>query len=369
MGDQHLEIVLNPVWEKTRGSHKARHYAGRVTLMAASDRTPKSILLSLPAFRLESGEPLGAGLKRLSLIEIESAVTGFFDGEEVFGEAVHAARKSTKKLRALLRLIRYEVGEKVYRFENNLLRDTARLLSDVRSAAVVAMALEEMRGLYGSVLADGVLEETSQRLTFQKDRIETRTMEDPEVIPTVVANLERAYSRYQSWPVDASARDVYGIGIRDSFESIEHGLKTTFGRGRVGMVKAYTTPTALNFHTWRKDVKYFRHQLEMLTPLWPEVIVGMAVTVERVAELLGEEHDLHELLSAVASRPDLCPNPVERSLIKALGEQRRSDLQTASRILGRRAYAETPISLTNRFGVYWDTKAELSSAEMTAITY
>ena len=337
--------------------------------MAASDRTPNSILLSLPDFRLEPGESLGAGLKRLSLFEIESAVTGFYDGEEVFGKAVHEARKSTKKLRALLRLIRFEVGEKVYTFENNLLRDTARLLSDVRSAAVVAMALEGIRGLYGSVLAAGTLEETSQRLAFQRERMETWAMEDPELVPTVVANLERAHSRYQSWPIDASARDVYGIGMRDSFESVEQGLKTTYGGGRVAMVKAYRAPTALNFHRWRKDVKYLRHQLELLTPLWPQVIVGMAMTVERVADLLGEEHDLHELLEVVAERPDICPNPVERSLIKALAEQRRSDLQTASRILGRRAYAETPISLTSRFGVYWDTTAELRSPETSAITY
>lgn len=336
--------------------------------MAASDRTPNSVLLSLPDFRLEPGEPLGPGLKRLTLHEIEVAVAGFYDGEEAFAEAVHTARKSMKKLRALLRLIRYEIGEKAYRFENNILRDTARLLSDVRSAAVVAMALVEIRDLYGSVLAVGALDEASHRLAFQRDRIELRTMEDPEIVPRVVADLERAHSRYQSWPVEASAREVYGVGIRDSFESVEQGLKMTYGRGRVAMVKAYTTPTAMNFHVWRKSVKYFRHQLELLTPLWPQVIVGMAMTSERVGELLGEEHDLHELIALFANRPDLCPNPVERSLIKALAEQRRSDLRTASRILGKRAYAETPISLTSRFGAYWETTAELRSSEMTAFS-
>ncbi len=326
--------------------------------MAAPDRTPNSVFLSLPDFRLESGEPLGVGLKRLSVSEIETAITGFYDGEEAFAEAVHSARKSMKKLRALLRLIRFEIGEKVYSYENNLLRETARLMSNVRSSAVVSIALEEIRQLYGTVLAAGALEETSQRLALRRDRIELRTMEDPEVVPTVVASLERALGRYQSWPVDASARDIYGMGLRDSFESVSQGLKTTYGRGRVQMVKAYTTPTPQGFHQWRKGVKYLRHQLEMLTPLWPEVIVGMAMTLERVGELLGEEHDLHELLALLANQPDLCPNPVERTLIKALAEQRRSDLQTASRILGRRAYAETPISLTSRFDAYWETAVD-----------
>lgn len=337
--------------------------------MAASDRTPNSVLIALPDFRLEPDEPLGQGLKRLAIGELETSVTGFYDGEEAFPDAVHTARKATKKLRALLRLIRYEIGPKVYKYENDLLKQTARLLSDVRSAAVVAMALDEMRQLYGPVLADGALEEPAERLAYRRDRMELRTMEDPETVPFVVAQLEQAHSRYQSWPVGAEARKIYGVGVRDSFAAVEPGLKATYGRGRVDMVRAYTNPSAGSFHAWRKRVKYLRHQLEILTPLWPEVIVGLAMTTEQVSDLLGADHDLYELIDLLSTKPDLCPNPIERSLVIALAGQRRNDLETASRILGRRVYAESPVSLTSRFGAYWETAGDARALEAGLAAY
>ena len=45
------------------------------------------------------------------------------------GERVHIARKKFKQLRGMLRLIRYELGEDIYRRENTVLRDAGRPLS------------------------------------------------------------------------------------------------------------------------------------------------------------------------------------------------------------------------------------------------
>jgi CHAD domain-containing protein len=126
------------------------------------------------------------------------------------------------------------------------------------------------------------------------------------------------------------------------------------------MVVAYRRAGVGDFHEWRKKVKDMRHQMEFLAPLWPEVIVGTAITLERLGSILGDENDLAELTSLLEHRPDLCPNPRERSLFRALAAQRRAELQVAAEILGRRVYAEEPKSLTSRFGEYW-------GARMTAI--
>lgn len=326
-----------------------------MTAIQAIDDTSVGVVIPLPTFRLLPGEPLGAGLKRLGISEIDTAISGFYDGEEVFRDAVHSARKSMKRIRALLRLIRFEIGERAYRFENVWIRDTARLLAPVRDAAVMVNAIGEMRAMYGPMLAEGALEELEGKLAVRRARSEERGMEDPELLPVVVANLERARSRYESWPTDPEARELYGAGIRDDYEAIRAGLLTTYRRGRREMVSAYRSATPPAFHLWRKRSKYLKYQFEILTRIWPEMMIGMTITLDRVAELLGKDHDLAELLRLLSDRPDLCPDPLERSLINALAQQHRSDLETASRILGRRIFVEHPGALDKRLEAYWES--------------
>lgn len=319
--------------------------------------------------RLQLGrsEPLGIGIKRVAMDQLELAASGYFDGESAFGPAVHESRKAIKRTRSLLRLVRGELSDRIYDYEDRSLRETARMVSEIRSAAAIVDAATLIRDLYGDLLAEGTFAEMIQRLTQRRDIIELRALEDPHLVGRVVRNLERAYNRYASWPTDEDAREVYGMGIRDTYDSIRPGLKDTYKLGRIEMVKAYEQPDAHNFHQWRKSAKYLRHQMEFLAPLWPEVIVGTAMTLERLGLVLGEEHDLAELLTLLGGRPDLCPNPRERSLFSALVTQRRSELHLAAEVLGRRIYAEKPVSLGHRFAEYWDSRELANSHSLDTI--
>jgi CHAD domain-containing protein len=269
---------------------------------------------------------------------------------------VHESRKSIKRVRALLRLVREELSERIYEFENKSLRDTARVMSEIRSAQGVLTAAMSIQEMYGDLLADGTFVEMIARLSRRRDVTELAALEDPNLVARVVRGLERAYHRYSSWPTDPEARRAYGMGIRDSYEGVSPGLGRTYGRGRTTMVTAYTRGMPGDFHEWRKRVKDMRHQMEFLAPLWPEVVVGTAMTLDRLGNILGEDHDLAELLALLRSRADLCPDPRERSLFRALAQQRRSELQVAGEILGRRVYAEKPKALSYRFGEYWESR-------------
>lgn len=299
--------------------------------------------------------------------QLELAASGFFEDDSQFGLAVHGSRKAIKRVRALLQLIRGELPEKVYTYENGSMRTAARSLGEVRSAAAVAEASMVIKDLYGDLLAEGTFEEMLTRLSQRRDIIELRALEDPNLVGRLVRSLERAYNRYSSWPTDPDAREVYGMGISDTFEAIGPGLHQTYGRGRKEMVQAYADPSAEHFHAWRRRAKDLRHQMEFLAPLWPEVIVGMAMTLHRLGLILGEDHDLAELMVLLRERPDLCPNPRERSLFAALVSQRRSELQIAAEILGRRVYAEKPSSLRARFGEYWDSRQLAISSSLDTL--
>lgn len=107
-------------------------------------------------------------------------------------------------------------------------------------------------------------------------------------------------------------------------------------------------------------MKYLRHQTELLEPLWPEVMQGQARSLDRLGDLLGLDHDLAILLRLVADLPDLCPDPVERSLLAALVQQRRRELQAAAFVVGAKAYAEPVDRHLDRIESYWEAWSQPS---------
>jgi CHAD domain-containing protein len=305
------------------------------------------------SFLLGPDEPLGEGLQRLSLGQLEEAIAGFVDPASNIEDAIHRARKASKRLRAILRLVRPEIGERVYRFENRALRDAARLVSGVRDAAVAVETVRLLADRFDGSLPLDVFDDLSERLDRRYLRIRQRIVEESRAIADVVAVLERSRARFAGWPTGEAAKKVYGSAIRDRFDAVGPGLGQTYARGRREMKQAMTRPTAVDFHLWRKRVKYLRYQTEILRSVWPEVVGGAASTLVLLSEHLGQEHDLAELLSLLAVDSQLCPDPVERSLFAALAQHRRAELQAGSRVLGMRVYAEKSSQFVGRLGVYW----------------
>ncbi|MFO7548505.1 MAG: CHAD domain-containing protein [Acidimicrobiia bacterium] len=308
-------------------------------------------------FELGGDERLSEGLQRITLEQFEIAISGFQGPDADIDTAVHEARKATKRVRAVLRLVRGEIGGRVYRVENAALRDTARLIAPMRDGAVMVDSVRRLRESFGHKLASGVFDELEGALVDRHLQRRQRVLDDEAVFPTVIASLEAARARYAAWPVEpalAATGSPKRTAIRHGFGALEPGLAATYGRGRREMQTAMTDPVSEHFHLWRKRVKYLRHQMEVLTPLWPEVVGGMAKSFDRLGEILGEEHDLAVLLQLVAGVPSMCPDPVERSLLAALAQHRRVELRVAAGALGSRLFAERPEQFVDRMAAYWD---------------
>jgi CHAD domain-containing protein len=116
---------------------------------------------------------------------------------------------------------------------------------------------------------------------------------------------------------------------------------------------AFRSPTPEHFHEWRKQVKYLRHQMEIVSPLWPEVIGGLALSLEHLGDVLGDDHDQSELIRLTAAIPELAPDPDERNLLIALSNLRRRELEGAARVMGGRIYAEGEPQFRSRLKAYW----------------
>src|SRR5262245_23423066 len=94
------------------------------------------------AFRLKKTDRSGNGIPGLIRGQIDSALDELTSPKS--DDSIHAIRKRCKRIRAVLRLMRDELGDAVYRRENHCYRDIAEPLAGARDATVLAAAFDTL---------------------------------------------------------------------------------------------------------------------------------------------------------------------------------------------------------------------------------
>jgi CHAD domain-containing protein len=290
------------------------------------------------AYRLKDDEPLPEEIRRVARGRINHAI------DELRGktdstpeEAVHEARTDMKKLRALLRLARGELGEDVFARENACFRDAARELagardSDVMLETLVALALPSGTGW-------------ELRKAIQADREQGGPGDRADAARDAVAILKEARKRVDDWPLE-----------RDSFEAVAGGLERTYRRGRRAFEATRAEPSVEALHEWRKRAKENWYHHTLLRSLWPPVMAAAGDEAHELSDRLGDDHDLAVLASWASENADAAPE-----LFEAV-EHRRAKLQEEAFALGARVYAEKPSAFVGRLKRLW----EASEAQVRA---
>src|SRR4051812_12540678 len=93
------------------------------------------------ASALRRKETAARGVLRILRKQIDKAVEALADEQSLSDEDVHDIRKSLKRVRAALRLLRPAIGSSTYRGENVCFRDAARPLTELRDAKVLVDTL------------------------------------------------------------------------------------------------------------------------------------------------------------------------------------------------------------------------------------
>lgn len=304
------------------------------------------------SYRLQPDEPLASGLKRIVQEQIDGAVGSLQSIDDDPHEAIHDARKRFKKVRAVIRLVRDELGPDVYRRENVCYRDAGRALSTIRDSYVRVVTVDALVGHFGDHLDDDAFQETRQRLLDDHHTLSRRLVAQEEVPAQVIATIEEARPRIKALPIK-----------REDYGAIGDGLHRVYKRGYRGLSNAYEEPLPQNFHEWRKRAKYLWYHVRILNPLWPGFFDEWADQIHDLSDYLGDAHDFAELRAHIEVHPDLCPDDSERELLLGLVDRRRAELEAAAHPLGRRIYAEAPGDFLQRMAVYW--QAWQSEGEVT----
>jgi CHAD domain-containing protein len=236
-------------------------------------------------------------------------------------EAVHETRKALKKARAALRLLRPGLEPPAYRAQNALLRDAGRCLSPLREPKSMLDTLAALRAHAPEALSRVKLDRVRKSLRAEKTRATRDLASRRTALAKCIRLLKYSLAR-------AEQPDFSRIGP----EPLADGMRRIYRKGRRSLAQARKSRAPEAFHEWRKQTKYLLNALETLYGARLGKARKTGRRAEKLAERLGDDHDLDALGRRTQTLKTL----------QALIARRRSKLQKQALSLGKKLYVEKP---------------------------
>ena len=272
---------------------------------------------------------------------------------------MHETRKALKRLRALLVLLRAELGAKRYARENAALRDCGRRLAGARDAEVMLGTLDSLvRRDPSHFTRSAALRTLRAQLLAERDTAAAHAIHDPRVRGEVVIELRAVRARVVRWELRERGFRLLAPGLEGIYSGARRmriarrAPPSGPGRGpraRAASRRAGQSVEAL--HVWRKRVKELRYAAETLDRGGKayKPVRRVARRADRLGEMLGEEHDLALLEARVRerSRAFAGERKVRKRLLRLIAARRRKLRKRALRE-GERLYRRPPRRFVRR---------------------
>ncbi len=265
------------------------------------------------AYRFKKNEAIPRAVERVFAEELSYAV-GQLTRSKKRAQAVHEARKSIKKLRALSGLLGAPA-----RALNRHLRDAGRLLSDVRDQAVMLEVFDKLAQKHPGLAAGTVCQVRGQLQHSARHRAAEKSAS---------SEVAKLLQETPKLPVD---------DLQEA--SLFAAMDATYRAGRKAFKHAKKAPNAESMHDFRKEVKQHWYHLRLL---------GSDAEAQRLQELhqletwLGDEHNLsvlrHRLKAEVETHRD---RQQIRDILERIDEEsetlRQRALEAGERLYGEKA--------------------------------
>jgi hypothetical protein len=290
------------------------------------------------AFRFEHPDlPIDDNVRRAAKAEFDRAIAEVTETGFEVHETIRNVRRRLKRIRSILRLIRPVFAD--FASENTHLRDIGAEVSGLRDAAAL---IETVDRLLPGADADAAAPLARLRATLATRAAEEEARLDRETFLTELRSMLRdARVRSELW-------ELSGRGRR----SIVPGFVATYSRARRAFHLAARRPSNDNLHAWRKRVKYHWSQLGLVRDFAPAFLEVRRARVGKLAEWLGEHHNLCVLLQSLDGGPVVPQGETVR--IAMLAEAELDRLASKSLKLGRLLFADKAKRVKHRWRGYFD---------------
>lgn len=284
-----------------------------------------------PSVKRTASTPVGVVRERL-LQHIDAAAGRLQSRRSITDEDVHEARKSIKRARATLRLLQPALDANATERSRVALRDAGRALASARDAKVLADRFVEMLR-----------------------RVDIEPFAVSSIAGPGTAKARGTGARNRSNPaaaraglIDARQWLAAAAITATGWAPLAAGLRAIYKSGRRDLPEDADASSSEALHEWRKRVKNYLHALEALGgPKKRSPVARRTISsARRLADALGEEHDLAMLAEALRASAQVEDVRVAR-LLGGIA-LRRNRLRRRALKTGAQLYAEPPAAMVRK---------------------
>lgn len=295
-----------------------------------------------PKFELDLSNSVKDNILRILHEQYTNIIEYCKNQEKDPDKAVHEIRKSFKRIRASLRLIRDEIGYSTYYRENAFCRDEAKLISDLRDLKVFHEDLGYLAKAHNDSADLKLIELLQEEILNRKDQRFSKVYSE-QVFQTIIQDVKAAMDRIKLLHFK-----------HDNFQVIVGGLYRIYKQGQKELELVKKEPTTENYHDLRKRVKYLMYFAQILKPVYPQYFKGMDKMLDKASDQLGIDHNYAELIRFVEGLKKRGVTQKRKADFISWLQALRSQLQDPALESIQMVYVETPEDFINRVKKYFE---------------
>jgi CHAD domain-containing protein len=292
-------------------------------------------------FEIKRRETFSEGIFRI-LEQLNSDTARLMMAKSRMHLSVHEARKNLKKLRAVLRLIRHEIGAEQYTELNTFYRLVAQQVAPVRD---VTSQIELLENFENKIQAPGLRKVIlkSIGITKKKRKKEFAEFYRKKIQDKVFNELRANAEVLKRLNIAGNAGIFIGKSVNKIFKDT---LKCMQAAEKEGSNEAY--------HDFRKKVKYLMYQMMILKNAWPKYFESYISELDELQKHLGNLHDLNILNNLVVEGEVFDLDKKQKDAFLKYIYPRRASLKKQIHQIGSRIFVENSRSFSQRLLGIWN---------------
>jgi len=306
----------------------------------------------MAGFELYHKETTSENIQRLLNGQLDNILEHCEADPEHIHRSVHEIRKSFKRIRAILRLVRDEIGYSSYYRENTFYRDLSRKLSDIRSFNVLIDTTRKLQSELSNTIPEAGIAPLVESLQARRDTFIEMILLEENIMGHISNQLEKGKKRVPDLLIQ-----------HDDFRAFRGGLLRIYRQGMRYRDLARMEPSFHNLHDLRKRLKYLWYQMIILQPIFPSMLKAYSETLDIIGDNLGVYHDFAELQQFLELNSGILHDTYQAAMTEGCEFKMASILNRTWSYIDT-IYSEEPAKITHRFTHYWQAYKNENSADI-----